>query len=604
MGTDRRSAVNRSEAFDSAETAPEFQFQQGFPFHSCVLPPAPTTPGGPVRPLAGAPFSNKRVEPLRHCLRPGAFVYGLPALRLRFMPRPRPTTRTIRRLSAWTALLLLLGTGLAGQLRAEPSAAARGALLEGEQHVREKNHGEAVSQFLASRELAGEGDDLLTWRLATLNLAEIRRTHPQAGDASGIRSAESYYRELVDRFPHALETEEARVALARQEYEELRKRDPSASNVHAAAVRLAWSMLRKTFSSTDEVDRAERLCRLAAEGTVDPAVRARAYLRLGQLWQFNRRDPKSAIPFYREASAVVRTEGNIAHEIRYSLAIALQQMTPATAERITEATQLLEQVVSGDPSGQMGQRSMLVLGRLAEQTDFLGDEADVAAAREWYRRAAEAAPGAQVGAEATYRLGITYTQSGFAPRDEPKPGWDERYRRILKGVEILRTWALRYPDHPFTPALWEKMGECYYYAWMGDAEEERYHRLALDAFLAACGDADLDETGEPRPRKINLDRINAGWLYWRMGVLAQRQGRREVALEYYLRGLTEVETYNKGPEGAQQLRDNMGFSEEVIRARIRRQYRDLGRTPVEIEQLMADFSFLPKPWDGVPIPQP
>ena len=209
----------------------------------------------------------------------------------------------------------------------------------------------------------------------------------------------------------------------------------------------------------------------------------------------------------------------------FGQAVCLQQMAPVTADRLQQAKTLYGSLIERYPTGKYATESMMAMGRIAELVDYLGDQPDRQRARDWYEKARSASPAdAPLAHEATLRIAATHVQS-YEP--------DE----CMLAVDMLDQWLKRYPNNPLASAMWQYAGDTWFWP-IGDEKK------AVSCYLKA------DELGL-------LEEGREGPLYWRLAVLAQRNGLTDVAIQYYTKIIVKTPTSGKAYESQLALR-NLG----------------------------------------------
>lgn len=434
------------------------------------------------------------------------------------------------------------------------------------------------------------------WQQAAYGLAQAAADSPVV---LGTRAASrlDYLERIVAFDPYSAVAERARVSLAR---ERLNGHAMPGPDRWMAQLAVAFSLARQNFATTAQIEEAEALCNAVFdEASGHASLRARARLLAAQMMLFNRREPAKATPLFREAVALATKPSKPWIEATFGLATCRHHTIPITPGGIEEARRLYRELHESVPESPYGRRSLFNLAWIAEIRDYAGDVQDREQAKTLYRQVFKTWPESELAGEAMFRYASTLIQQAHYPLAGDLT-WEQRVEKIIAAAETLRAWVEEHPDARIAPGMWEFLGSNYLML----PNEKDYYAKALVAYLHATGDPRIEEPGvEPADFKTNLDRIDGGYLYWMIGCLAQVHGYREAALEYYVRGLTEFETYNRGPSGILQLTENMGFSREEVLDRMRRHYEILGRTPAEVEKLIGEYEFLEPP-EGIVIPTP
>jgi tetratricopeptide (TPR) repeat protein len=221
-----------------------------------------------------------------------------------------------------------------------------------------------------------------------------------------------------------------------------------------------------------------------------------------------------AFPLFRQAEQLAPDGSPQWQQAVFGEAVCLQQIAPATAERLAEASRLYRQLA--EKPGAYSAQSMMALGRIAELVDYLGDVPDRPAARQWYEKARLAVgDDAPLASEAQLRFAATYVQETEA---EP----------VRKGISILEDWLAKHPANPLASAMWQYAGDTYFYPL------NEYAR-AIHCYLKA------DALGL-------LEKGREGPLCWRIANLAERVGDRDVAVRYYTKVIVKTPAGGKAYE--------------------------------------------------------
>jgi tetratricopeptide (TPR) repeat protein len=205
----------------------------------------------------------------------------------------------------------------------------------------------------------------------------------------------------------------------------------------------------------------------------------------------------------------------------YGTAVCAHHISPASPGRIAEAATLYRRLIERSPDSRYAPRAMMNLGRIEELSDYYRDVVDLEAARGWYQQVVERWPDRPIAGEATLRIGASYIQT-----------YDEA--QVRRGVAIIESWLERHPGDELASAMWQYLGDTYFYPL------EQYQR-SLDCYLKADA-IGLVEKGREGP------------VYWRMAVMADRHlNNRAVAVEYYTKVIVKTPTSGKGYEAQRAL---------------------------------------------------
>ena len=224
------------------------------------------------------------------------------------------------------------------------------------------------------------------------------------------------------------------------------------------------------------------------------------------------------------AAGVLReAEGSVAwQEAIYGQAVCAEQVTPPSAERRAEARQLYEQLLAVAPESRLAPRVWMDLGRMEELTGLRQTPNRLAAARDYYGKVLEQWPNESIAGEATLRIAATWVQAF-------------EIEQVKRGVSILQHWLASHPNDPLASAMWQYLGQTFFYPL------ESYEE-SLACYLKA------DRLGLLEPGR-------AGIIYWRMATMADRLlGKRDVAAAYYTKIVTDAPTSGKAYEAQLALR--------------------------------------------------
>lgn len=221
-----------------------------------------------------------------------------------------------------------------------------------------------------------------------------------------------------------------------------------------------------------------------------------------------------ALPLFQQAGKLAAPGSPQAEQALFGQAVCLQQITPAAADRIGEASAVYRKLA--EKPGPLAAQSMMALGRIAELVDYLGDAPDRPAARQWYEKAREASgDSGELADEATLRIAATYIQEMDSDS-------------VKKGISILTDWLAKHPKNPLASAMWQYAANTYLYP-LND------YGQALECYMKADA-LGLMEKGREGP------------VYWRMANLADRLGRNDIAITYYTKIIEKTPTSGKAYE--------------------------------------------------------
>ncbi len=273
--------------------------------------------------------------------------------------------------------------------------------------------------------------------------------------------------------------------------------------------------------------------------------------------RLSRNDLQAAEALFAEALAGLReADGQRWVRAAFGYATCLHQRQPITPERIAEADTLYARIVETDRASLFAARALLCRGRIAELRDYPGDRRAPDSARPYFLRVIERWPEHEYAVEAALRYAGTFVEQGYHARGMDATDWEARTAAVREGVDFLEGFLADREPSRIVRGAWEFLGDVYWW-YFQDPEP------SLRAYLRATGDQRMLEGDDPIPQKLNLDRVNPGFLYWRIAELARMSGQREVAREYYSRLVTEVPSYGQGTMAQIRMRE-MGFAEDEI----------------------------------------
>ncbi|MBN1557047.1 MAG: tetratricopeptide repeat protein [Lentisphaerae bacterium] len=218
-------------------------------------------------------------------------------------------------------------------------------------------------------------------------------------------------------------------------------------------------------------------------------------------------------------------------EATLGLAFSLHQRQPDERGDKERAGQLFGELTDAVPETRAAAFALLMLGRLADLVDYVGDTPDHAAARGYYNRLIEAFPELPlIHLAALYRAeaGITTMQPAT----------------VRDAVTELRAWLDAYPDNPFAAHHWMLIGHALRYPLEDPA-------AAADAFVQAA------RAGLPPNTKLDA-------FYWRLANLAEQGGQAALAMRYYTRIIQEVQRTPFAYESQERIRALGGEPPDLI----------------------------------------
>lgn len=229
-----------------------------------------------------------------------------------------------------------------------------------------------------------------------------------------------------------------------------------------------------------------------------------------------------AADMYRSLLARTPTGDPIRPDVLFGLAMSLQNVVPATAANLDESRRTFEQLLSESPTCKYAPPATLLLGRIAEVSDYMDDPVDLEGARKQYEKVIAGWPGEAISDEAAIRIGGIYIQQ-----------YDDR-ASVEQGVRYLRDWLKDRPNNEMASVMWEYLGRTY--------------------------EQSLDNPGEALNAYLEADRIGlvnetlAGRAWWHMTELAEKLGRIDAAVTYYKKIVTDAPRSGRAWEAQQALR--------------------------------------------------
>lgn len=226
-----------------------------------------------------------------------------------------------------------------------------------------------------------------------------------------------------------------------------------------------------------------------------------------------------------ETFALVRAKAPVGSEIRrkaiFAQAVACHQWQPASEEQIQEAESLYLQLVDAG-EGEEAVQSLLRLGRLAELSDYFGDQEDLPKAREIYQRVMTRWPQRSEAGEACLRLAAAWAQT-LDPAD------------VGKGIEAITVWLKAHPDEPKAAIMLQYLSELHW-------------TVLKDAKSAVACLVEADRRG--------FDCDGREWQYcWRIARLAEEELKdRDLAIRYYRKIVIDYPKSGSAWESQQELK--------------------------------------------------
>jgi TPR repeat protein len=263
-------------------------------------------------------------------------------------------------------------------------------------------------------------------------------------------------------------------------------------------------------------------------GTLSPQQELDRGVELSLRYSFDK-----AREHFARARAAADTGSDLWLQATLGEAVAVHHEVPLSVERIEQiAVPLYEAVVAQGGHSLLAARAALHLGRFYEQRDVKLDTVQVEKASRWYRMVIDGWTAEEIAGEATLRLAVCSSQ-GLDPE------------HVRQGVDLAIARASSYPKQIWAASLWQFAGDL---SWVVLHDREAAIRLLLKAEAA----------GLP-------DRSSAWVTAWRIAVLAEEAGQREVAIEHYRQIITEFSASGKAFEAQLRLRQ-LGVDPPALQA--------------------------------------
>lgn len=193
-------------------------------------------------------------------------------------------------------------------------------------------------------------------------------------------------------------------------------------------------------------------------------------------------------PRYRQVMEMTEPGSKEWNLAAFGAASSAWHRLPPSADSIAEAESLFNELAEAAPVGSdFWARAMLSMARIVEITDFPGDQADPARAREIYLKVMEAMPASIIADEAAGRLAAN-SLFDF-----------ERPEIVREGLDALRDYLFARGDTPIAGTLWQFLGSSYWH-YLEDAKS------ALAALERSI------EYESPNPARAWAVRFEMAWL--------------------------------------------------------------------------------------------
>lgn len=212
-------------------------------------------------------------------------------------------------------------------------------------------------------------------------------------------------------------------------------------------------------------------------------------------------------------------------EATLGLALCLHQRQPDTKTDKERAEKLYKELIAASDGKPIQATALLLLGKMYQLRDYLGDKADLTKAADTYRRILLDWPESKCAGEAALYL----AQTSIFTMDKDA---------AAKSIIQLKKWIASHPDNAYVASQWLLIALA--------------QRMPLKNQVAAV-DASVKAIKAGLPKETQLDT-----LYWRIATMAQNAGEKEIARDFYTRIIVEIKrssyTYT-----AQQKIKAMGF---------------------------------------------
>lgn len=175
----------------------------------------------------------------------------------------------------------------------------------------------------------------------------------------------------------------------------------------------------------------------------------------------------------------------------YSLALSAWHKTPVSQDALTQASELLNELINENPHSSFSASALLDLGRMNEVSDYGGEATDVALAQNYYQRARESFPKSTTSARATLYLAQSMVQT--FDRDE-----------IEAAIELIKSEMAVQPESPWIGTMAQYTAQLYAFYLDDPKASLPFYKLAM-------------ERGFPREAEADVS-------LWQYGLLAQEAG--------------------------------------------------------------------------------
>jgi len=227
-------------------------------------------------------------------------------------------------------------------------------------------------------------------------------------------------------------------------------------------------------------------------------------------------DWDTAIKYYQPLAANAKVGTPEWTQATFCLAVAQQQVQPASGDTIGTAEQLYRSIIDQSNDQRYVARSLMNLGRIAELRDYTGDKIDLATARKFYAQVAEKYANDPIGSEAKLREAAAFVMEYDAPD----------FKLARQGPPLLEKWLAEHPNDPLAAPMWQTAGDAYF--------------MPLEDWKNAL------RCYEQVNRIGWVDPANSAPWFWRCARIAEKLGENKTAVKYYTKIINEAPNSGKG----------------------------------------------------------
>jgi len=252
--------------------------------------------------------------------------------------------------------------------------------------------------------------------------------------------------------------------------------------------------------------------------------------------------------FERLLGDVTPSETDRWERVNWGLAVCAQCVRPSSADLIERARRHYQAIADSDSTSLIAARATLQLGRLAEQVNFPGDQADVEAARTWYERVTQRWPDDPIAHEAATRLAGSWMSSADV-------------QEVRHGFDYLLDWLEQHPGNSYASLMHQTLGQVALQI-LQDPERGVHH------YTRAV------ELGLSNP-------VSLGMIAWTIARVADRQiDQIDTAVKYYQLVITDAS------------KSGFGYDAKLRLEQLQAQYPERN---IKVPELIVDFGQADQP---------